>query len=287
MIVAKTIAALTSALAPYREQGKTIGFVPTMGALHEGHVSLIEAARQKSDVVVLSIFVNRLQFGPGEDFDAYPRNVAHDCDIAKQAGCDVVFAPAEAELYPETPMHIVTVREGADVLCGKSRPGHFDGVATIVLKLFGVVQPTYAFFGEKDAQQVAIISQLIREFYLPITLVVCPTVRETDGLARSSRNTYLTAEERALAPVLYEALQAAKQCVQQGERDVATLVQIIRTRLAQLPLGEIDYVEAYTYPSLKRVVIGKDKMILALAYRFPSARLIDHIQLDFANREME
>ncbi|MCL6588307.1 MAG: pantoate--beta-alanine ligase, partial [Anoxybacillus sp.] len=214
-----TIAEMQQTMQTYRMQGKTIGFVPTMGYLHEGHVALMEAARKENDIVVLSIFVNPLQFGPNEDFDRYPRDIARDEKIAKEAGVDVLFYPSVAEMYPHPLRVKVVVTERVDVLCGKSRPGHFDGVATVLTKLFHIVMPTRAYFGMKDAQQVAVVDGLIRDFHFPIELVPVPTVREADGLAKSSRNVYLSEKERKEAPALSAALQKAKAAIENGLRD--------------------------------------------------------------------
>ncbi|KQL51862.1 MULTISPECIES: pantoate--beta-alanine ligase [Bacillaceae] len=280
MLVVTTIKELTQVLAPYRSTNQTIGFVPTMGALHAGHQSLFSAARERHDVVVVSIFVNPLQFGPGEDYETYPRQQSLDEQVAKESGCDVLFCPTVKEMYPSGYPQVVHVKQGADVMCGRSRPGHFDGVATVVLKLFSLIQPNEAFFGEKDAQQLAIIKQLVKEFFLPIIVTGCPTVREEDGLAKSSRNVNLTAEERRYAPVLYKALQKAKAS---RKRDTSVLVSDVLATLTSIPVGEIDYVEAYEYPSLKKVNEANALVIVALAYQFQKARLIDHIVIDFNN----
>lgn len=210
MIVVTTIKEMQQKMIEYRKQGKTIGFVPTMGYLHEGHVTLLKEARKENDIVVLSVFVNPLQFGPNEDFDRYPRDIVRDEQIAKDAGVDVLFYPAVAEMYPRPLSVQVVVKERVDVLCGKSRPGHFDGVATVLTKLFHIVMPTRAYFGMKDAQQVAVVDGLIRDFHFPIELVAVPTVREADGLAKSSRNVYLSEEERKEAPALYAALKKSE-----------------------------------------------------------------------------
>ncbi|GIN11009.1 pantothenate synthetase [Shouchella clausii] len=282
MIEVGTTAQLQKVLQDAREQGKTIGFVPTMGALHGGHQSLVRACTQTCDLVVVSIYVNPLQFGPHEDYHEYPRQLEKDRALAEEAGCDVLFCPTDDEMYPDGYTQTVHVKQGANVLCGKSRPGHFDGVATVVLKLFMLVQPDFAFFGEKDAQQVAIIKQLVKEFFLSVTIVACPTVREDDGLAKSSRNANLTPIERQVAPKLYAALRdAAKLPTSQ----LSDLVQQVRQHLAALPLGSIDYVEAYEYPSLKKVEQSDGVVILALAYQFSKARLIDHILIDMNNRD--
>ncbi|UTR08361.1 pantoate--beta-alanine ligase [Alkalihalobacillus sp. LMS6] len=281
MIVVKTKQELQQALKPFHLPTHSIGFVPTMGALHEGHVSLMEAANANHSIVVVSIFVNPLQFGPNEDFETYPRQLEADQKVAREAGCDILFCPSVEDIYPDGFPQIVHVQQGANVMCGKSRPGHFDGVATVVLKLFSLIRPEAAYFGKKDAQQLAIIKQLVNEFFMPIKVVGCKTVREEDGLARSSRNVHLTKAERQYAPLLYKALQRAKAS---NNRNVPELIELVRVSLAQIPSGSIDYIEAYEYPSLKQVEVATGRIILALAYQFSHARLIDHVQIDFSNR---
>src|SRR5690625_3499375 len=220
MKAVKQIAALREIVQQAKRQRQTVGLVPTMGYLHEGHVRLIETARAECDLVIVSIFVNPLQFGPNEDYDTYPRDTKRDLKSAEAHGADIVFLPEVTEMYPEQEQKLIVSVSGSmsEVLCGASRPGHFDGVATVVLKLINIVQPSHIFFGMKDAQQVAVIEQLIADFNLPVTLVGCPTVREEDGLAKSSRNVYLSPEERKQAVVLSEALTMGKQLLeaQQG-----------------------------------------------------------------------
>ncbi|WP_059105190.1 pantoate--beta-alanine ligase [Shouchella shacheensis] len=280
MMIVRTRAELERALSSIREKGASIGLVPTMGALHEGHLSLIKKAKAENEFVAISIFVNPLQFAPEEDFDSYPRDFERDRVLAERAGCDLIFHPSVEEMYPSEPMQIVHVQKGAGVLCGKSRPGHFDGVATVVLKLFGLFRPTRAYFGQKDAQQVAIITQLVREFYVPIEVVAAPTVREEDGLARSSRNVRLTPEERAEAPRLSQALQKAKRAVETGEQKRTSLVSIVEEELQQFRHGAIDYVEALSYPELHEQEELSGQAIIALAYQFSKVRLIDHILVE-------
>ncbi|GMB07904.1 pantoate--beta-alanine ligase [Thermolongibacillus altinsuensis] len=280
MITIRTIEEMQKRMIEYRQNGKTIGFVPTMGYLHEGHVALLQEARKANDIVVLSIFVNPLQFGPNEDFDRYPRDFARDEKIAKEAGVDVLFYPDVKEMYPNEPSVIVTVKERVDVLCGKSRPGHFDGVATVVTKLFNIVMPHRAYFGMKDAQQVAVIDGLIRDFHFPIELIAVPTVREADGLAKSSRNVYLSEQERKEAPVLYASLQKAKALIEKGERNVETIRQAIITEISTKTSGTIDYVDIYSYPDLKPLDKLAGNIIIAIAVRFTNARLIDNIVMN-------
>jgi pantoate--beta-alanine ligase len=280
LITIRTIEEMQKRMIEYRQNGKTIGFVPTMGYLHEGHVALLQEARKANDIVVLSIFVNPLQFGPNEDFDRYPRDFARDEKIAKEAGVDVLFYPDVKEMYPNEPSVIVTVKERVDVLCGKSRPGHFDGVATVVTKLFNIVMPHRAYFGMKDAQQVAVIDGLIRDFHFPIELIAVPTVREADGLAKSSRNVYLSEQERKEAPVLYASLQKAKALIEKGERNVETIRQAIITEISTKTSGTIDYVDIYSYPDLKPLDKLAGNIIIAIAVRFTNARLIDNIVMN-------
>jgi pantoate--beta-alanine ligase len=280
LITIRTIEEMQKRMIEYRQNGKTIGFVPTMGYLHEGHVALLQEARKANDIVVLSIFVNPLQFGPNEDFDRYPRDFARDEKIAKEAGVDVLFYPDVKEMYPHEPSVIVTVKERVDVLCGKSRPGHFDGVATVVTKLFNIVMPHRAYFGMKDAQQVAVIDGLIRDFHFPIELIAVPTVREADGLAKSSRNVYLSEQERKEAPVLYASLQKAKALIEKGERNVETIRQAIITEISTKTSGTIDYVDIYSYPDLKPLDKLAGNIIIAIAVRFTNARLIDNIVMN-------
>ncbi|BDG46773.1 MULTISPECIES: pantoate--beta-alanine ligase [Parageobacillus] len=280
MIVTTKVQDMQTMMQQYRLEGKTIGFVPTMGYLHEGHVALIRKAREENDIVALSVFVNPLQFGPNEDFERYPRDIERDERIAKENGVDVFFCPSVEEMYPRPLSVQVVVKERVDVLCGKSRPGHFDGVATVLTKLFHIVMPTRAYFGMKDAQQVAVVDGLIRDFHFPIELVAVPTVREEDGLAKSSRNVYLSPEERKEAPALYQALQQAKQAIENGERHPETVRALVKNYIQAHTSAEIDYVEIYSYPELKSLEKLCGKVIVAVAVRFANARLIDNIVMD-------
>ncbi|WP_044748083.1 pantoate--beta-alanine ligase [Bacillus alveayuensis] len=280
MIIVTNIDEMQQKMKQFRLEGKTIGFVPTMGYLHEGHVALLNEARKQNDIVVLSVFVNPLQFGPNEDFDRYPRDIKRDETIAKEAGVDVLFYPDVAEMYPH-PLSIKTiVTERVDVLCGKSRPGHFDGVVTVLMKLFNIVMPHRAYFGMKDAQQVAVVDGLIRDFNFPIELIPVPTVREEDGLAKSSRNVYLSEEERKEAPALYEALQKAKAAIEEGERRPDVIQNLVIDYIKTHTHAKIDYVEIYSYPELKPLQALSGKVIIAVAVWFTKARLIDNITLD-------
>ncbi|GAE34588.1 pantoate--beta-alanine ligase [Halalkalibacter akibai] len=279
MIIQETIKGIREEVKSARRKKRTVGFVPTMGFLHEGHLSLIQAAKAKHDLVVVSIFVNPLQFGPNEDFDRYPRDFERDEQLAKEAGADVLFYPSVTEMYPKEMPMTIHVTRGTDVLCGASRPGHFDGVATVVMKLFQIVQPDEAFFGQKDAQQVAIIANMIEAFNVPIQLNTCPTIREEDGLAKSSRNVYLTAEERQEAPIIYQTLQYGAKRIQAGEKKREIILAEMKERLLSAS-GRIDYVEVLSYPSLKQPEQLSGRIILAIAYFYQHARLIDNYILE-------
>lgn len=262
-----------------KQNGKTIGFVPTMGYLHEGHGSLIEQATKMTDFVVVSVFVNPLQFGPQEDYDKYPRDLEHDQRFAESYGAHILFHPSVEEMYPYYPiMTKVKVDTISNVLCGSSRPGHFDGVATVLTKLFHIVNPDYAFFGLKDAQQVAVVSQMVSDLNFPVEIVPCPIVREKDGLAKSSRNVYLNPEERKQAVILYQSLQLGQQLIEQGEKNVKALKEKIKNMILTQPLAEIDYIEIVTYPKLESIDTLNDgeQIIIALAVKFGKTRLIDN-----------
>ncbi|MDR6884490.1 pantoate--beta-alanine ligase [Bacillus sp. 3255] len=280
MEVVHTIADLRSRIKEYRrKQGGSVGFVPTMGYLHEGHASLLRKARAQSGLVVLSIFVNPLQFGPGEDFERYPRNAERDLQVAEAAGADLVFMPSVSEMYPSPTRTTVSVTGLTSRLCGASRPGHFDGVATVVSKLFHIVQPDQAFFGLKDAQQVAVIEQMVQDLNLDVEIVPCPTLREQDGLAMSSRNVYLSEEERKQALVLSQALEKAKAFVQSRTAFAAEeLERLVSDHIRTAPLADIDYAQVLTYPTLEPfdASTSNSSIIIALAVKFGKTRLIDN-----------
>jgi len=259
--------------------GRRVGLVPTMGALHEGHLSLARRARAECDLVVLSIYVNPLQFGPREDYRAYPRDPARDGDLARGAGVDVLFVPDDGEIHVEGHRTRVEVEGLQDALCGRSRPGHFRGVTTVVAKLLAIVRPAAAYFGEKDAQQLRILRRMGRDLHEDCVVVGCPIVREPDGLAMSSRNVYLTPEERRAAPVLQRALRAAVEAARGGETSAARLMALVRETIAGEPLARIDYVEAVDDETLGPVVVTKGKVLLAVAAWFGTARLIDNVVL--------
>jgi pantoate--beta-alanine ligase len=281
MKVVTTVEELRGALKEERRRGKTIGFVPTMGYLHAGHLSLVQKAKETADVVVMSIFVNPTQFGPNEDYESYPRDFERDRRLAEEAGVDVLFHPPVSEIYPGDEILRIEVTRRVDVLCGKSRPGHFDGVATVLIKLFNIVQPDYAFFGLKDAQQVAVVEGLIRTLHIPVQLVPCETVREEDGLAMSSRNVRLNPDERKEAVHLNQALDAGVRLIESGERERAVVREAVRGHLERhLRLGEIDYVDVLTYPGLEAKETIDGRTIIAVAVRFKNARLIDNKIVD-------
>jgi pantoate--beta-alanine ligase len=275
-VVVSTEGPLRQAVVAARRAGKTVGFVPTMGALHAGHVSLIAAARAADGFVVVSIFVNPTQFGPKEDFSRYPRPLERDLELCGAAGVDLVFTPEVAAMYPPGFRTFVEVSELSDVLDGASRPGHFRGVATVVLKLFHLVKPDRAYFGQKDAQQVRVIQQMVRDLNVPVETVVCPTVREPDGLALSSRNQYLNADQRREATALNRALEEAEAAIRGGEREVATIERSMAARIAAITGAVLDYAVAVDADTLKPATKLKGMVLLALAVRFGATRLIDN-----------
>ncbi|MBE3577826.1 MAG: pantoate--beta-alanine ligase [Limnochordales bacterium] len=281
MQLVKTIAELRKSLAPFRRRGARIGFVPTMGYLHEGHASLIRQARRENDVVVVSDFVNPTQFGPNEDYARYPRDLARDQAVAASAGADFIFAPSVEEMYPDgDSQFFVEVGSLSEVLCGRSRPGHFRGVATVVTKLFHIVQPDAAYFGQKDYQQALILRRMVHELFFPLRLVVCPTVREEDGLAMSSRNTYLSPTERQEATVLYQALQQAARLLREGERDAGRLRQAMLAVIGRAPSSRVDYVEIVDPLTLQPVPRCDKTTLFALAVFIGTTRLIDNALLN-------
>jgi len=280
MKVITTIKDMHQEMKKEKQLGHSIGFVPTMGYLHEGHATLLGAARTENEVVVLSIFVNPTQFGPNEDFDTYPRDFERDERVAKEANVDYLFYPSVEEMYKSSRSVAITVTDRVDVLCGQKRPGHFDGVATVLTKLFHIVTPDRAYFGKKDAQQVAVVDGLIEDFNFPVELRAVDTVREADGLAKSSRNVYLTDKEREEAPVLFKSLQTALQLLESGEKHVEILKGTIRKEIEQHTSGKVDYIDVYTYPELKTLKQAAGKIIIALAVQFSKARLIDNVIVD-------
>lgn len=267
----------------------TVGLVPTMGYLHEGHASLIRKARQECDIIVLSIFVNPLQFGPNEDFASYPRNTGRDLAIAEQYGVDIVFLPEVEVMYPRQIKTTVQVTGLTDRLCGASRPGHFDGVATVVSKLFHIIQPDKAYFGLKDAQQVAVISQMVEDLNMGVEIIPCPTLREEDGLAMSSRNVYLSQEERSDALILFKALELGEKLLLEHQSVKEAQVQMVQL-IRQVSTAKIDYVDILTFPGLDPVDVearlrSGGKFIIALAVRIGKTRLIDNRILQTVDRK--
>ena len=272
-----TIQGLSASLNPARSARKIIGFVPTMGNLHQGHLNLVREARKLCDVVVVSIFVNPIQFGPNEDFDNYPRTLEHDSHLLAEVGCDIVFAPTVEQMYGKHPrLTNISVGEITNDLCGLQRPGHFDGVAVVVTKLFNIVQPNIAFFGHKDYQQLAVIKQLVCDLNMPIEVIGVPIARAEDGLALSSRNGYLTEQERQTAPVIYQSLKTAEKELQSGTALDLSL-EHIRTTLTQTGLV-VDYVEART-PMLQKAAQFDQDVILFVAAKLGKTRLIDNLQV--------
>lgn len=257
-----------------------VSLVPTMGSFHEGHLSLIRAARAESDLLVVSIFVNPAQFGPEEDLEAYPRDLQRDLDLASQEGVDMVFSPSETEMYPEGFETYVEVGAIADGLCGQGRPGHFKGVATVVAKLFNIVRPDLAYFGQKDAQQAAVIRRMAADLDFATEIRVCPIIRESDGLAMSSRNFYLTEDVRAQAPALYNALVLARESVGNGETDAAKIRRAMRRAIGQNYLLEFEYARIVDPDDLKPVATIDRKVLAAVAARAGKARLIDNMLID-------
>jgi len=257
--------------------GHKIGFVPTMGALHDGHISLVQHARTVSDIVIASIFVNPTQFGPNEDYQKYPRNLSHDVEILTKYDVDYVFAPAVEEIYPEGFETYIEVKDLSEKLCGLSRPGHFKGVTTVVSKFFAVVDPTYAFFGQKDAQQLAIIKKMVADLNIPLSVYSCPIIRENDGLAMSSRNSYLNEKERRSATVLYRALKLAASLILRGEKKVEKIRSEMIKMLDSEPLAQIDYVEFVDFKNLDAVNEINGDVLIALAVFIGPTRLIDNI----------
>lgn len=276
-----TIQGLAAALAPARLARKTIGFVPTMGNLHQGHLNLVREAKRRCDVVVVSIFVNPIQFGEGEDFETYPRTLDADSQLLAEVGCDVIFAPTVQQMYGEHPRKTtVTVQGVTEVLCGQSRPGHFDGVATVVTKLFNIVQPDSAFFGQKDWQQLAVIRAMTRDLNLPIDIVGVPIARADDGLALSSRNGYLSTEQRQRAPLIYQTLLQAKQALEQGEA-LATVLLNAETKLVNAGF-DVDYLAAYT-PDLLAIDTFTQDIVLFVAAKLGHTRLIDNLYVHYTD----
>jgi pantoate--beta-alanine ligase len=260
-----------------KKEGKSIGFVPTMGYLHDGHMSLVKTAKKHTDIVVLSIFVNPLQFGSGEDYEKYPRDFKRDEELARGAGVDVIFYPSVKEMYPNGYATAVNVERLTDTLCGASRPGHFKGVTTVVAKLFGIVKPDIAYFGQKDAQQAIIIKKMVEDLNMGIEIKVMPVVREKDGLAMSSRNAYLSDEERKEAVVLYQSLKKAEELIRQGEKDPKKIIKTMEGMIKSRPALKTDYISIVDMKELKPVDAISGEVLVALAVFAGKTRLIDNI----------
>lgn len=276
MKVLTTIAQLREVVLAAKYNKQSIGLVPTMGYLHEGHLTLAANARNENEVVIMSIFVNPTQFGPNEDFESYPRDLQRDQNLAVSVGVDYIFAPSVEEMYPHDGGIYIRAGRQAETLCGASRPGHFDGVLQVVAKLFNLVQPDRAYFGQKDAQQVAIIQTMVRDYNFPVELRVVPVVREEDGLAKSSRNVYLSAEERSQAPAIQQALQIAKRELTES-RDVEKAIALATKIIEDNTNGRIDYFTILSYPDLQQVDEKTEQVVLAAAMYIGKTRLIDNL----------
>ncbi|MBC1741556.1 pantoate--beta-alanine ligase [Listeria welshimeri] len=285
MLIIRNKQALKEAILKETQVNKTIGFVPTMGFLHEGHMTLVKHARKENDVVVMSVFVNPTQFGPNEDFDAYPRDEAHDAKLAEEGGVDILFVPSVEEIYPvelATKLHVI---KRVSVLDGADREGHFDGVVTVLTKLFHLVNPNNAYFGQKDAQQVAVVSGLVEDYFFSVNLRIISTVREADGLAKSSRNVYLTDKERKEAPVIHAALQLGRQLIESGETDETKIVQMVTDKINEQTAHEkIAYLALYAYPDFTPVTDWSKGIIIAAAVKYSKARLIDNELINVKRR---
>ncbi|MBS4031017.1 MAG: pantoate--beta-alanine ligase [Clostridiales bacterium] len=277
MEIIHDIASIKQAIKKARQAGHTIGLVPTMGYLHEGHLSLLRQARADNQLVILSIFVNPLQFGVGEDYEEYPRDLTGDAAQAEKTGCHIIFAPTVKEMYPQGYNTFVDVEKLTDGLCGASRPGHFRGVTTVVAKLFNIVTPDRAYFGQKDAQQALVIQKMARDLNMDLDVIIMPIIREDDGQAMSSRNAYLSHEERKAAPILNHTLIQAASQIQTGERDATTIRAQIFQAISAEPLAAIDYISIVDATDLTDVIKIKGPTLIALAVRFGKTRLIDNI----------
>ncbi|RKD33175.1 pantoate--beta-alanine ligase [Thermohalobacter berrensis] len=281
MQIVKTIKEIRNEIKRAKSSGKSIGYVPTMGFLHDGHISLIKRAHKENDFVVVSIFVNPTQFGPSEDYESYPRDLNRDANLAEKAGADIIFAPSVKEMYPDGFSTYVKVYGNiSKKLCGQSREGHFKGVTTVVSKLFNIVTPDRAYFGQKDAQQLAIIKKMVKELNYDIEIVPCSIVREKNGLAMSSRNTYLNTEERKAALILSKSLFKAKEMIENGENNPEKVRNFIIENIKTEKLTEIDYVEIVNADTLDNIDKIKGKVLIALAVKIGQARLIDNIQME-------
>lgn len=279
MKIISSIAEMQQTALSLKRSGKQIVYVPTMGFLHEGHASLLREGRRRGDILVLSIFVNPIQFGPNEDLDRYPRNLDGDCAIAQECGVDIVFTPTATEMYPTGFQTAIRVKELALPLCGASRPGHFDGVSTVVTKLFNIIQPDLALFGKKDFQQLAVIRRMVADLSIPVNVVGMPIIRDADGLAMSSRNAYLSPDQRQSALCLSKAIQRVREQFTAGERTAAKLLQTARDLIIAEPAAAIDYLEFRDADTLETVTTVSDNTLMALAVKIGITRLIDNTLL--------
>lgn len=275
--VVDTISRMSTLVKIFKKEGKSISLVPTMGYLHEGHLSLVRAARKHTDVVVMSIFVNPLQFGPKEDFEKYPRDLKRDEDLARSAGADIIFTPSVNDMYPAGYSTFLNVEGLTDTLCGASRPGHFKGVTTVVAKLFEIVSPDIAYFGQKDAQQASVIKKMAKDLNMAVEIKMMPIVRESDGLAMSSRNVYLSTSERRDALVLHESLKSAEVIIRSGERDAKKIIKNMQDLIKGVSSARIDYVSIVGTDTLRDIKTIKGDVLIALAVFIGKTRLIDNI----------
>lgn len=278
-----TVATVRQYVKAARQQGQSVGLVPTMGYLHEGHLTLARVAKEQNDVVIMSIFVNPTQFGPQEDLERYPRDLERDQELAAATGVDAIFAPAVAEMYPPGYATYVQVEGLTEVLCGTSRPGHFRGVATVVSKLFNIVQPDRAYFGLKDYQQALVIKRMVRDLNFPLEIITVPTVREADGLALSSRNKYLTPAQRQSARALYQALKIGAALIRSGERRSEAVREAMAAEILSRPETRIDYIAVNNAETLEPLTTIKGRILLALAVWVGNTRLIDNLTLEVAD----
>lgn len=279
MQIVSTIKDVKAVVKKWKEEGHTIGFVPTMGFLHEGHGSLITAAREANEKVVVSIFVNPMQFGPNEDFDSYPHDLERDSKICENLGVDLIFHPTPEEMYPQDFFTYVDMSVLTEELCGLNREGHFRGVCTVVNKLFNITQPDRAYFGEKDAQQLAIIKQMVKDLCMNVEVIDCPTVREEDGLAKSSRNTYLSPEDRGAALIVSDTISLGESLVKEGETNAEKLIAAMETHLKTEPKAKIEYVKVVDGETLQPTSTIKPGVLVAIAVHIGKTRLIDNFSV--------
>lgn len=280
MKIVTTIQEAKEQIREWKDQGLSVGLVPSMGYLHEGHASLMKAAVSQMDKVAVSVFVNPTQFGPNEDYDSYPRDLDHDIAICEEQGVDLIFHPSVEEMYGKNYNTYVTMETLGDELCGKSRPIHFRGVCTVVTKLFNILTPDKAFFGQKDAQQLAIIKRMVKDLNMNLEIVGCPIIREEDGLAKSSRNTYLSPEERQAALILSKTIFMGQKMVEEGERDVKTLLDAMKANIETEPLARIDYVEVVDGETMQKVDRIEESVLVAMAVYIGNTRLIDNFMYE-------